>query len=261
MFGEALMVVSDKSWRALRDLGLTEYEATAYTHLITSGKNTASQVSKNAGLPYSKIYDVLTSLEKKGWVEVESGRPKKYYPKPPSVALEATKLRVERSLAINIAQILGELQLLYRTRGIQERPDIMIVRGTFNVLARIREVVNESQRELMLATVELPQFLFDFLASDIRRLNDMGVQVKILVAEGVEPSMLRALIRVGEVRCLKRMFGGGVISDQRRVLLLLGRIEDAEYLAICSEHLGLVALSRGYFTYLWAEGRSITFPT
>lgn len=255
------MVVSDRSWRALRDLGLTEYEVTAYTHLITSGQNTASQVSKGAGLPYSKIYDVLTSLEEKGWVEVESGRPKKYYPKPPSVALEATKLRVESSLAANIGQILGELQPLYRTRGLQERPDIMIVRGTFNVLARIREVVNESQRELMLATVALPRFLFDLLASDIRRLNDGGVQVKILVAEGVDPSMLDALIRLGEVRCLKRMFGGGVISDRQRVLLLLGRIEEAEYLAICSEHLGLATLSREYFTYLWAEGRPVTSPS
>jgi len=58
-----------------------------YLHLLTTRASTANQISKSTGLPYYKIYDVLTNLEKKWWVEVESGKQKMYYPKPPSDAL------------------------------------------------------------------------------------------------------------------------------------------------------------------------------
>ena len=71
------MAVSEKTKRALREIGLTEYETVAYLFLLTSGSKTANQIGKSTGLPYSKIYDVLTSLEEKGWVDVESGRPKR----------------------------------------------------------------------------------------------------------------------------------------------------------------------------------------
>ena len=87
------MSITERTKRSLREIGLTGYELVAYLHLLTEGPTTANQISKNTGLPYSKIYDVLISLEDKGWIEIESGRPKKYYPKPPSEALEARTLK------------------------------------------------------------------------------------------------------------------------------------------------------------------------
>lgn len=247
-----MMVVSEKTRNALREIGLTEYELTAYVFLLTSGSRTANQISKSTGLPYSKIYDVLTSLEEKGWVEVEGSRPKRYYPKPPSEALEAMKMRVERSLDGNVSQILGELKTLYEEKGIQERPDIWIVRGEFNILAKMREVFNDSKSELMIATTILPRVLVNLARA---RLKSLGVKVKIMVTEGVDDRSLKELERLGEVRLKDRIFGGGIISDHRRVMLLLSGGRDSEPLAICSNHIGLAELSREYFEYLWNEAK------
>ena len=143
------MAVSEKTMKALRDIGLTEYERTAYLFLLTSGPRTANQISKSSGLPYSKIYDILTSLEEKGWTEVKHDRPKRYYPKPPSEALEAMKMQFENTLSNNVSQILTELKPLYEEKEIQERPDIWIVRGEFNILARFASRVREADPDFL----------------------------------------------------------------------------------------------------------------
>jgi sugar-specific transcriptional regulator TrmB len=249
------MSISERTKTALREVGLTGYESMAYLHLITTGPSTANQISNSSGLPYSKIYDVLTNLEKKGWIEVERGRPKMYYPKPPSDALEARKLQIESSLRKNITRIMGELQPLYSKKGIEERPDISILRGEFNIVIRIREILYQSEEELMLATVALPPTLLEILQPILKHLKSMNVQIKMIVNQDVDTQVLRELCLFGEIRIKERMFGGGIISDRKRALLLLGGEKNAEYLAIGSVHIGLVDLSREYFEYLWRESK------
>src|SRR5213592_3506170 len=92
------MSVSEKTRRALKDFGLTEYEVKAYVSLVESGVLAASELSRSASIPYSKIYEILGNLERKGWVETEQGRPSKYYPKAPSTAMESSKVRFENTL-------------------------------------------------------------------------------------------------------------------------------------------------------------------
>ena len=76
--------VSEDAKKVLHEVGLTEYETRAYLILLEQGVMTASEVSEHGGIPYSKVYETLNSLEKKGWVEAERGRPTRYFPKAPS---------------------------------------------------------------------------------------------------------------------------------------------------------------------------------
>jgi Mn-dependent DtxR family transcriptional regulator len=74
-------VASQVGKKVLREMGLTDYETRAYLALLEKGVLTASQISEEANVPYSKVYETLTSLERKGWIEMERGRPGRYYPK------------------------------------------------------------------------------------------------------------------------------------------------------------------------------------
>jgi len=65
--------LSGEAKKILRELGLTQYETRAYLALLDKGAITASQVSEYAEVPYSKVYEVLASLEKKGWTKAERG--------------------------------------------------------------------------------------------------------------------------------------------------------------------------------------------
>jgi sugar-specific transcriptional regulator TrmB len=69
------MSISDKSRKAMESLGLTSYETKVYLSLLETGSMTASNISKKSSVPYSKIYEVLNSLEDKGWLEIDSARP------------------------------------------------------------------------------------------------------------------------------------------------------------------------------------------
>jgi sugar-specific transcriptional regulator TrmB len=251
------MPITERAKRSLREIGLTKYESTAYQFLLLSGPTAASQICKATGLPYSKIYNVLTGLERKGWVEIESGRPKRYYPKPPSEALEATRLRVEQALAHNVDQLLEELQPLYSQKEVQERPDIWIIRGEFNILARIREMLGETERELMIAATMLPRAFYEAFIPELLRLQMRNTAVKFLVARDVLRDGLMKLNKLGTIRIKEQMFGNGIISDSRRVMLLVGTGRDSTYLAISSDHLGLVGLAKEYFDYLWADAEPI----
>ena len=59
----------------LLQLGLTEYEAKAYLALLSTHLSTATQVSEKSGVPRTRIYQVLESLQQEGWIRVYSGVP------------------------------------------------------------------------------------------------------------------------------------------------------------------------------------------
>jgi len=242
--------VSSKTREALKDVGLTEYELRAYTSLLEHGLLTASRTSKESDIPYSKIYEVLRNLEKKGWIEVESGRPNKYYPKSPSDAVEATRLRLDSLIRNFKNQVLEELQPIYEKRGIQERPDIWIVRGSFNVISKIREVISKTQSELMFAIPILPPVLFKDFVSDFIHVGATDIHFRLMTTRKIDKKLLEEISKFAETRVRDQMFGGGLISDNKEVVLLIGE-GGVETLAIWSNHLGLVKLSKEYFDYLW----------
>ena len=59
------MSISDKTKKSLEKIGMTSYEIKTYTSLLKGGELNASELSQNSGVPYSKIYEVLGTLEEK----------------------------------------------------------------------------------------------------------------------------------------------------------------------------------------------------
>jgi sugar-specific transcriptional regulator TrmB len=250
------MTISDSVRRSLREFGLTDYEIRSYTSLLEVGPATANELSEASNVPYSKIYEVLGSLEKKGWVEMEHGRPSKYYPKPPSVAMEIARSQLESTLKTNETLILGELQPLYEKKGVRERPDIWIVRGDFNVLARIRESLEHVQREILAAVPTIPDSVAEMLIPLVKSIVEKGVKVQLLTMKQPPSEMMTKLANFCEIRTREQMFGGGIIVDGHEVILLLGQ-EGAQAigLAIWSDHIGLAKFAKNYFEYLWQDSK------
>ncbi|MFB6146894.1 MAG: TrmB family transcriptional regulator [Halobacteriaceae archaeon] len=74
---------------SLRDLGLSEYEATAYRKLLRLGPATAPALSDASGVPMGRIYDVLEGLAELGMIRCRSQtRPKQYAAVEPEAALD-----------------------------------------------------------------------------------------------------------------------------------------------------------------------------
>ena len=253
------MPVTDKTRRALRDFGLTEYEVKTYVALVESGPLPASELSRAGGVPYSKIYEILGNLERKGWVETEQGRPSKHYAKAPSMALESSRIRVENNLKASQSEAAGELQPLYERKGVQERPDIWIVRGQNNILDKIRESVDRTHNELLVAMPMVPEPILSVAVPLLSMIKDRGVRVSVMVPASTGRETLRKMKGLADVRVREQMFGGGIISDNNQIIILLGEEPEKNLtLAISSEHLGLVQFGKSYFEYLWENSKPVS---
>jgi sugar-specific transcriptional regulator TrmB len=244
--------VSVKAERALRDFGLTEYETMAYLSLIKAGELTANNVSSSTTIPYSKVYTVLDTLEKKGWVEVRGGRPRMYYPKSPVEALRSEKTRQEDRFEKNREMVVSELQAVYEHREIKEKPEIWIIRGEDNIISRISETIIGAKKELMVALPVLPLPLIMKVIPTFQTQMDRKLQIQLLITREAEKALPDMLVHMTEVRTRDDMFGGGIVADGHETLLFLNQgIEREESLAIWSDHVGLTMISRGYFKHLW----------
>jgi sugar-specific transcriptional regulator TrmB len=244
--------VSEDAKKVLHEVGLTEYETKAYLTLLERGVMTASEVSEFGGIPYSKVYETLNSLERKGWIEVERGRPSRYFPKAPSEALEAERLRLEDMLGGWKHIVMGELQPLYEQRELFEKPDIWILRGEFSVMAKLHEMLDVVKSELLIAVPTFAKRFVDASVSILDQVRNSGVRVQIMVSGKWTEKELNML---GDARLRDNLFGGGVIVDGKEALLFLGEADTKRsysgLLVIWSNHIGLVKFAREYFQLLW----------
>jgi sugar-specific transcriptional regulator TrmB len=246
--------VSEKTKRILQDLGLTDYEIKAYVSLLSAPGEQASDVSKDSDVPVSKIYEVLGNLERKGWVESQHSRPTKYFPKSPSTALQALRLRMEAELKANEDHLLSELMPLYEQKETQERPDIWIIRGDYNILAKITESIDRCKRELLVVIPPALNSVIDLVIPPLTNVKSAGVNVRILMSGEINERSIAKINSLADLRLKENMFGGGVIVDANEVILLLGRSsENRESLAIWSDHAGLASFAKNYFEFLWTE--------
>ncbi|HII05412.1 MAG TPA: TrmB family transcriptional regulator, partial [Nitrosopumilus sp.] len=51
---------------------------------------------------------------------------------------------------------------------------------------------------------------------------DKGVKITILTSDKIDKESIIAIKRVADVKIKKGLFGGGIISDKRYVVILLG---------------------------------------
>src|SRR5574341_2230731 len=120
------MIVQKDFLNKLKDFGLNSYEAKLWTALLSRGVATAGELSDIANVPRSRSYDVLESLERKGFVVMKLGKPIKYIAVPPQEVLERVKKnmkedadeRIKRLEQLKSTDVLGELNVLH-TQGVE----------------------------------------------------------------------------------------------------------------------------------------------
>ncbi|KAG0512101.1 MAG: Transcriptional regulator TrmB [Nitrosopumilales archaeon] len=255
------MSISDKTRKSLDKIGLTSYEIRTFSSLLKAGEITASDLSQKSGVPYSKIYEVLGSLEEKSWVGSDDSRPTKYFAKSPATALDATKQRLDTEFKENQNVVLNELIPLYEKSGTSERPDIWVLSGTVNIASKILEMVESCKNEVLIALPKASEDLVKQALPKLRSLHDKRVDITILTSDSMDKDSLKAISRVAKVKVKKGLFGGGIISDKRYVVILLGPeagdTASSDIVAIWADHPGLAGFARVYFEYLLKDAKEV----
>ena len=185
------MVVKEEFLNQLRQyFNLNLYEVKIWTALLSRGVSTAGELSEIGDVPRSRAYDVLESLEKKGFVVMKLGKPIKYLAVDPAEVVERVKKNikqhaedhVQRLRSLDNTPVLNELEALHR-QGIEfvEPSDLSgALRGKHNVYSHLETLVKSAQKSVTLMTTS-KGFVrkAEALKPVLQKLSKKGVTVRI----------------------------------------------------------------------------------
>ncbi|ASJ08322.1 transcriptional regulator [Thermococcus siculi] len=150
----------------LQKLGLTKYESLAYITLLKLGPSKATDITKESGIPHTRVYDVLSSLHRKGFVDVMQGSPRLYKPVNPEVVLE----KIKEDFIEDIENLKVAFLDLYREVHGEDLPEIWTIQGFDNTVERAEYVIRTAKHEVLINT---PFEFLKLLKSEIRARKDV----------------------------------------------------------------------------------------
>ncbi len=122
-------------------------------------------------------------------------------------------------------------------------------------------MVDSCRNEVLIAMPEASGELVTQALPKLRSLHDKEVRITILTSDKMDKTALKSISRVAEVKVRKGMFGGGIISDQRYVVIILGPgvggQDSGDTVAIWADHAGLAGFAREYFEYLLKDSNKV----
>lgn len=241
--------MSDK-WvtESLKFLGLTEYEAKAYTALNRIKAGTVSDIHLASGIPRSAVYGALSRLDEKGLIEVETGKPMRYRSIPPSRAIRKLKDSIDNH-SEKVLRYLEEAHA--RGESNEASESIWTVRGIRNLYNKISDVISDAEHDIILVTTD-PMFadiekrfpVFGNILPIIQRKLEEGVRVRVICMDRSEiGEILKALPRV-EVRVLDPCKPSSSIHIKGGVLMVDGEevIMSIADTALCNDGRNITAM-------------------
>src|SRR3990172_905508 len=103
------MIIKEEFLSRLRKIfDLNLYEARIWTALLSRGVSTAGELSSISDVPRSRTYDILESLEKKGFILMKIGKPIKFVALKPEEVVE----RVKKNLIVHANEKSRRLETL-----------------------------------------------------------------------------------------------------------------------------------------------------
>ncbi|MBI2632226.1 TrmB family transcriptional regulator [Candidatus Pacearchaeota archaeon] len=230
------MIIKEEFLSRLRKIfDLNLYEAKVWTALLSRGVSTAGELSNISDVPRSRTYDILESLEKKGFIIMKIGKPIKFVALKPEEVVE----RVKRNLVL-IAQekskrleklrddeVLHELNSLFNN-GIKfvEPSDLSgSLRGRQNMYNHLDMLIRSAEKTVtIVTTAEGLNRKMEALLPAFEKARKRGVAIRIavpVIAENVK--IAKEMARFAEVKDVSHMGINGrfAIIDSEELMFML----------------------------------------
>src|SRR3989338_6778130 len=142
------MIVKEDFLKKLRSsFDLNEYEVKIWTALLSRGISRAGELSEISNVPRSRSYDVLETLEKKGFVMMKLGKPIKYMAVKPEEVVKRVKTGIVRD-AEEHAKMLEDIRGTDLYKELQLLHD-QVIKKLKNVDVKIVTQENKDNKELI----------------------------------------------------------------------------------------------------------------
>lgn len=228
------MIMNETFLKRLRSsFDLNEYEAKIWMALLSKGIATAGELADISGVPRSRSYDVLESLEKRGFILMKLGKPIKYIAVEPDDVVSRVEKTVKEEADLKVGAIsklkdtefFDELNLLFKN-GIDHVDPTTIsgsIRGRRNLYDHLETILKGAQKSVVISTSEKGLIRkVDSLKYVLKKLANNGVKIKIaapLTADSKE--VVKELKGIATVKNISGIESRFILVDQDSLMFML----------------------------------------
>ena len=228
------MIVQENFLKQLRSaFDLNIYEVKIWTALLSRGIASAGELSDISNVPRSRSYDVLESLEKKGFVIMKLGKPIKYIAIKPEEVIKRVRKGIEQTAKgklkhlgdVREDKMFKDIELLFK-QGIEKiDPQSLAgsIKGRENIYDQIDSMLQTAKKSVVIVTT--PEGLlrkFDKLRFRLKKLKEKGIKIRIATPFNEDVKKRAAEIKqVADLRSVNPIRARFVIVDNKEVMFIV----------------------------------------
>jgi len=228
------MLINKELINKIKDyFDLNVYETKVWLALLSKGVASAGEIAEMSRVPRSRTYDVLESLEKKGFAIVKLGKPVKYIGVKPKMVLEKLKNNIKKDADDRVVSLSNiketneftQLEELYKG-GISpvKREDLSAsLKGKSNITNYLREILQNASKEVIICTnAEEIQSKIKLFEQTFELLKKANIKVKIALSG--DEKLIRELsakfaIKIKKIDIDAKFF----VIDRKEILFYLSK--------------------------------------
>jgi len=228
------MIVKEEFLSRLRKIfDLNLYEVKVWTALLSRGTSTAGELSNISDVPRSRTYDILESLEKKGFIIMKLGKPIKFIALKPGEVVERVKKNLlveakERSKRLETLkgdEVLDELESLF-TKGIKfvEPSDLSgSIKGRQNIYNHLDMMARDAEKSItIMTTAEGLNRKMEALMPTLEKCKKRGVKIRIAAPiNNNNIKVAKEFRKVADVRQADKFKGRFAVIDGNQMMFML----------------------------------------
>lgn len=226
------MITKPELIKQIKDyFDLNIYETKVWVALLGKGIASAGEIAESSGVPRSRTYDVLESLEKHGFAIMKLGKPVKYIAVKPNIIIEKLKSKTIRDADERIQNITKlkdtdeyrELEQLYTVgiKPIKQEEISGSLRGKSTIYNHVKEVLENAKKEVLICIpVEEIIAKSRFFSVIFERLKKMNIKIKVALSgdeKEIEKINKKFKIKAKQITIDSKFF----IADNEQVLFMI----------------------------------------
>ena len=226
------MIVKEEFLKKLRQtFNLNIYEVKIWTSLLSKGIATAAELSSISNVPRSRSYDVLESLEKKGFVIMKLDKPVKYIAVKPEDIVRKVKQNIKRTADERISvldnikgtELFNDLQTLHKQTMTFIKPSELSgsVKGRDRIYSHIATMLKSANKSVTIVTSSKGLIRkLDAFQSTLKKLKNKGVKIRIAAPLNKENQTI-AKVNGLAIKNMDKVNARYVIVDNKEVLVIV----------------------------------------
>ncbi len=247
--------MEQKIINALKEFGLTGYEARVYYSTCIAETAGATELSKLSEVPRARIYDILSTLARKGWINIVYGKPTKYRPTD-FTAIKKKLEDEEKRLKKSKTEILEEI-ISYSNKEDEATSEAAqdLILSKEKVLRAIQNWIAASESDIMI--IYFSDALLKELLSSLESKSKQGVKINIIMRLGqvmANPRKMRRLfnIRRGDEKNPKH---GCLMVDKKYYQNVFEKEDDIN--SVVLHYSKCVLCINAWLNRLWEESEKV----